>query len=304
VAQPIYSETRRVEVEPGVVIETRIGHGFRREGFEDLRDIITRHRRAWAQKHLQDYLRRRAEYYVRAAARVFYTKSAERGGKPPTPKQFAKAAAVAADRWYGGDLAALYRVFGERSPVSPVRIRVVPEDIEGFVARVYAALGGVEVRPSPESFEQAARERHSSEISDNRNKAQLANKALEYLRLEETLGRPPTLKEFGRSGFEYRAAEAGLGTEAEIAWSRYERIIRDALAGTEGTSQDDDSNEQRSTSRAQRGKEPHETIESPAGQPANHESEAGGLRQTFDAATQRQPESRQEASWWRRLFGR
>ena len=209
--QTIYNETRKVEIEPGLVIETSMGHGSRREGFENLRDIITRHRRAWAKKHLQDYLRERAENDVRESARLFYVKSAKRGGKPPTPKQFTRTAAVPTDRWFGGDVSALYRAFGERSPVAPVRVRVVPEDVESFVARVYAALGGVEVATSPESFDQASREEHSREISDNHNKAELANKALEYLRLEETFGRPPTVKEFGKGSFEHRAMEADLG---------------------------------------------------------------------------------------------
>lgn len=302
--QPTHTETRKVEVEPGLVIETSIGHGSRREGFENLRDIITKHRRAWAEEHLQGYLRKRVENDVREAARVFYVKSAERGGKPPTPKQFAKTAEVPANRWFGGDVAALYRAFGERSPVSPVHVRVVPEDIEGFVARVYEALGGVEVAPSPEGFDQASREKHSHEVSDNHNKAQLANKALEYLRLEEALGRPPTLKEFGKGGFEYRAAEAGLGAEAEVAWTRYERIVRDALAaGTEDAPRDDGEQE-RDASRAHYGKRPHEPNESLAGKPADQESEAGVPRQTFDTATRRQPEGGRETSWWRRLFGR
>jgi hypothetical protein len=302
--QPIHTETREVEVEPGLVIETSMSHAFRREGFENLREVVTRHRRAWANEYLQRYLRKRAENDVLEAARVFYVKSAERGGKPPMPKQFVKTAEVPANRWFGGDVAALYRAFGERSPVSPVRVRVVPEDVESFVARVYEALGGVEVAPSSEGFDQASREKHNREVSDNHNKAQLANKALEYLRLEEALGRPPTLKEFGKGGFEYRAAEAGLGAEAEVAWSRYERIVHDALTET-GDTLRDDSEQERNASRAQYGNRPHEPKESPAGQPADQESEAGGERQMFDTATQRQSESRREtSSWWQRLFGR
>jgi len=301
--EPIYTESKVVEVEPGLVIQTSMGHGSRREGFEDLRDIITRHRRAWAEQHLQKYLRTRAENDVREAARVFHVKSAERGGKPPTPKQFARTAVVPANRWFGGDVAALYRAFGERSPISPVRVRVVPEDVEGFVARVYTALGGVEVASSPEGFDQASREEHSREISDNHNKAQLANKALEYLCLEESLGRPPSLKQFGKAGFENRAAEAGLGTEVEVAWTRYERIVRDALTGT-GEVTRDDSNQERNVSRMQRGKGPHETERSPAAQPADQKNEAEGPRKVSDSATQRQPESRKEKAWWRRLFER
>lgn len=302
-AQPAYTETRKVEVEPGLVIETSMSRGSRREGFENLRDVITRHRRAWAEEHLQCYLRKRAENDVREAARVFHVKSAERGGKPPTPKQFAKTAAGPADRWFGGDVAALYRAFGERSPASPVRVRIVPEDVESYVTRVYATLGGIEVNPSSEGFDQASREKHRLEVSDNHNKAQLANKALEYLRLEEALGRPPTLKEFGKGGFEYRAAEAGLGTEAEVAWTRYERIVRAALAGT-GEALRDDGEQERNASRAQYGKRPRETAEPFVGQPAGQASEAGDPRQTFNTTTRRQQESRQEKSWWRRLFER
>lgn len=303
--QPIYNETRKVEIEPGLVVETSMGHGSRREGFENLRDVVTKYRRAWAKEHLQDYLRKQAENDVREAARIFHIKSAKRGGKPPTPKQFVRTAAVPTDRWFGGDVSALYRAFGERSPVSPERVRVVPEDIEGFVARVYEALGGVKVASSPEGFDQASREKHSREISDNHNKSELANKALEYLRLEETFGRPPTLKEFGKGSFEHRAAEAGLGTETEVAWTRYERIVRDALiAGTEDASRDD-KDQERDNGHAQYSNRPHETNESPGRQPADQESEADSQRNVPDTATQYQPEGgRETSSWWRRLFGR
>jgi hypothetical protein len=129
-----------VEVEPGLVIGTSMCSGSRKEGFEKLRDIVSKHRRAWAEEHLHSYLRKRAENDVREVARVFHVKSAERGGKPATPKQFARTAAVPSDRWFGGDLAALYRAFGECALVSPVRVHVLPEDVEGFLAHVYAAL--------------------------------------------------------------------------------------------------------------------------------------------------------------------
>ncbi len=300
--EPIYTENKEVEVEPGITIETSIGHGSRRESFEGLRDIITRHRRAWAQEHLRGYLRKRAENDVREAARVFHVKSAERGGKPPTPKQFAKTAAVPTNRWFGGDVAALYRAFGERSPVTQVRVRVVPEDAEGFVARVYAALGGVEVGPPPKGFDQAAREEHTRKISENHNRAELANKALEYLRLEEALGRSPTLKEFGKGGSEHRAAEAGLGVEAEAAFTRYERIIRDAFAGSHDIPRGEGKQEC-DTVRARYGKSPLET-NNPPGQPAVGKTEPEGSPQRLDNATQRQPEDGQESTWWRRLFGR
>ena len=153
--------------------------------------------------------------------------------------------------------------------------------------------GGV---PPPEGFDQASRDRHRAEVSDNYNKAQLANKALEYLRLKEALGRPPTLKEFSRGGFEHRAAEAGLGAEPEVAWTRYERIICDALAETRSVFPDD-IEQARGAGLTQHGKEPYETNEFPAGQPTYHKSEADDLRQGSDTSTQRQPESTQEMSW-------
>ncbi|MDP9475907.1 MAG: hypothetical protein M3R38_09510 [Actinomycetota bacterium] len=301
--QPTSTETREVEVEPSLTIETTTSHGSRREGFEGIRDAITKHRRAWAEEHLQEYLRKRAENDVREVAKVFHTKSAERGGKPPTPKQFAKAAAVPANRWFGGDVAALYRAFGERSPVSPVRVRVVPVDVEGFVARVYRALGGVEVTPSPKRFDRASMEEHSREVSDNHNKVELAHKALEYLHLEETLGRAPTLKEFGRSSFEHRAGEAGLGAEVEATWTQYELIVRGALTGT-GGAPCDDGKQGHGAGRAQHDERPHEANESPAKQLGDQDNEARSPRQPFDTATQRPTDGEQEKSWWRSLFGR
>jgi hypothetical protein len=198
-------------------------------------------------------------------------------------------------------LAALYRAFGERAPVSPVRVRVVPEDVEGFVAHVYAALGGIEVSASSDGFDQQSRERHSRDVSDNYNKAELANKALEYLRLEEGFGRPPTLKEFGKGGFEYRAAEAGLGTEAEAAWGRYERIIRDALAGP-ADAPGDGGELERGAGHTHYGKGLPETDRSTSRQPVDGDDIAEDPSETFGTETQRQPGSRQERSWWRRLF--
>ncbi len=301
--RPAHTETQEVEIEPGITIETTTSRGSRREGFEGIRDVVTKYRRAWAEEYLRGYLRKRAENDVREAARIFHTKSAERSGKPPTPKQFAKAAAVPANRWFGGDVAALYRAFGERSPISPVRVRVVPEDVEGFVARVYRTLGGVEATPSPKRFDRTSMEEHSREVSNNHNKAELANRALEYLRLEEALGRAPTLKEFGKGSFEYRAAETGIGAVAEAAWTRYERIIRGALAGTEDAPRDN-RKQGRGASRAQHGERPHQTTEPPAGRAIYQKNVAESPRQPFDNATKRKTDGGQERSWWQRLFGR
>ena len=120
--ESIYGETQQIEWESGITTETQEFIGISREGFERLRDVITKYRRAWAQKHLDAYLRTRAESNVREAALTYHRKTAERGGKPPTPKQFAGVAAWVANRWFGGDISALYQAFGEKSPVSPKRV--------------------------------------------------------------------------------------------------------------------------------------------------------------------------------------
>jgi len=117
--EPIYGETQYIEGELVSIPDPQEFIGYRREGFERLRDVVTKYRRAWALKHLDAYLRTRAESDVREAARTYYRENAERGGKPPTPKQFAGAAAWVTNRWFGGDISALYQAFGEKSPVSP-----------------------------------------------------------------------------------------------------------------------------------------------------------------------------------------
>jgi hypothetical protein len=96
---------------------------------------------------------------------------------------------------------------------------------------VYAALGGVEVGSYSRAFDEKEREEHLRKFDENRSKFGLATLALHYLRLEEALSRPSTLKEIGTSKFEYRAEEAGLESGLEDAWVRYEQVVREVLAG-------------------------------------------------------------------------
>ena len=226
--EPAHVEERETEIEPGITFTSSISRGSWREGFETLRDVVTEYRRRWAECHLDAYLRTRAEGDVRGAAEHYHKKMAERGGKPPTAKQFAKVALEPTNRWFGGDVAALYRAFGERAPVSPERVRRVPADPEAFVRRVYSALGGVEVGPYPDDYTKY--EEHGRKIRENYDKAELANMALDYLRLEEALGTPPTLQQLGKSRFANRA-ETAFGGEVEGAWDRFKGIIHDVLSG-------------------------------------------------------------------------
>jgi hypothetical protein len=88
--------------------------GSRRVGFERLRDIITRYRRAWVEQYLDAYLRARWETEIREASRLHAQAIAEKG-KPPTPKQFARHVVTATSHWFGGDLSVHFKTHVEES---------------------------------------------------------------------------------------------------------------------------------------------------------------------------------------------
>jgi hypothetical protein len=180
--------------------------GYRRAGFERLRDTVTRYRRAWTAAYFEAYLRARWETELRETARE-YNKLFEVKRKAPTMKQFGKFAAEPTNRWFGGDVSQLYRALGEKSPVSPVRRRHLHEPPAQFAQRVFTAIGGV-----PTSWEQLSstivgrdREKQDAAWRAHRDRVKLASISLKYVQLREALDRPPTLKEFGPSSFYYLA---------------------------------------------------------------------------------------------------
>ncbi len=87
--EPTKVDTTSVEVSPGTSFEMTLSTTMRRPGFEGLRDIITRHRRAWAERYLASYLKARWDGELRLAAR-HHAEAIAAKGKPPTAKQFAK----------------------------------------------------------------------------------------------------------------------------------------------------------------------------------------------------------------------
>ncbi len=113
--QQLWAQQERHEVTAGVTLTIGMGGGTRREGFEILRDVVTQHRRNWAQRHLDEYLHHRWDSELREVAREHSRRVAARG-KPPTLKQFASFAATAANHWFGGDLGAVYAAVGEPAP--------------------------------------------------------------------------------------------------------------------------------------------------------------------------------------------
>ncbi len=292
----------RIELGSGLTLEMSFSVGSRREGFEILRDVITEHRRSWAKEHLRGYLSRRAEGDVRGAAEAFHRMAHERSGKAPTARQFAKTATGPTNRWFGGDVSALYRSFGERSPVSPERARLVPEDTHAYVRAVYFALGGTEERPDQSGAEPEEADARFARAQRNRAILGLAQQALDYKQLEEAAGRPPSLKEFGRGRFE-RRSRGLLGEDPDAAYLAFERLVADAVRSLRsheicgGSAVD--------VPRGEPTAEDRVPIASPPADPRPQERR--------DAATPREPNGRERSSetpegprrrWWQRLFGR
>jgi hypothetical protein len=202
------------QLEPEVGVTISMGGTQRREGFELLRDVVTRHRRAWAARHLDGYLHHRWDSELRQVSHE-YSRRLAAAGKPPTLRQFASIAAPAANHWFGGDLAALYAALGEQSPGRPARIDLLPGDPLVFVRAVYAAIGGGPPLPPEAAWQDHEAYQHQWELRG------LASEALRYLQLQEALDRPPTPKEFGAERFRWDQ----LGG-SEAGWARYETAIQ------------------------------------------------------------------------------
>jgi Protein of unknown function (DUF2510) len=221
----------------GLVITVSISLGLDDDEYEDdsrhvpfevLRDIVTKHRREWAERHLATYLRTQWETELRAVGHAYHRHAAKKG-KPPTAKQFAKAAAPAANRWFGGDLARVYGVIGVKAPDAPTRApRLVPEDPDTFARLLYERLRGRRYELPP-SWGEDQDERSQWNAFDG-----LAGLCVEYLQLEEALGEPPELKAFGRSKFQYRSEV--LGEDVDEAWDTYGRAVHAALEDYAGAS--------------------------------------------------------------------
>lgn len=213
--QQLWDREMTTEIAPGVSTTISMGGGSRRDGFEILRDVVTRHRRLWAGQHLDAYLHQRWESELTEAAREFSRRVAARA-KAPTIKQFASFASTAANHWFGGDLAALYAALGETAPAKPQRIDLLAGDPLAFVRRVFIDLGGVQLSKEA-AWEQ--RELYNQQWS----LARLATESLRYLQTSEALGRAPTPKEFGADRLRWDAF-----ADLESGWARFETVIESA----------------------------------------------------------------------------
>jgi hypothetical protein len=182
-------------------VTIQISRGSRRKGFETLRDIITYHRRRWAEQYLTGYLRARWESEVREAARQHNLLLHEKG--KVLIRQFVKIALKPTNHWFGGDISGLYRTIGEKAPLTPCRRCLIPEDRVSFVRLVARVLEGKLV-----------------------NHVSLASESLWYLQLEEALGRPPDLKEFGVRRLGWLGQE--ITQDADEVWRIYAQAVAEA----------------------------------------------------------------------------
>ena len=185
--------------------------------FEQLRDIVTRHRR-----HGPSTSRALSASSVgtelRAAGRTIT--DAPSGAKPPTLKQFAKFAAPETNPWFGGDITGAYAALGLKTPDRPRRAKpLVPRDPDGFATRLYERLRGEPYRHPPSWKEDNdERARHNEFTS-------LASLCVEYLQLQEALGeRPRTQDVRPLEVCEYRSSV--LSEDVDEAWRIYAEAVQ------------------------------------------------------------------------------
>jgi hypothetical protein len=207
---PVDDEKRSIISKLGITITLSIGFGTKRTGFEVLRDIVTRHRRTWTYRYFEQYLHVQWEHELRQAHREYNIQLQDRG-KIPTVKQFAKLAANPANHWFGGDISALYTAIGEKSPVTPQRRKLMPDDIPTFCDAVQHALqelvtqSGLEI-PQPPALH---------------NFKRMAEMCIGYIQLEEALGSPPRRQEFSLNDYYWPL----LGRNLDEAISVYGKAI-------------------------------------------------------------------------------
>lgn len=115
------------------------------EVFVRLRDIVSRHRKAWLEASLDKYLEESWKRDLEQASLAYRELEAGRG-KPPTAKQSYPKLAGAAKTWFGGDLSRLAGVLELAGPVAemPVSLsdRGLPGDMRTVRTRVNELLGG------------------------------------------------------------------------------------------------------------------------------------------------------------------
>ncbi|GAA4357502.1 hypothetical protein [Microbacterium rhizosphaerae] len=215
--QPTTDNTRTTEVAPGIAVTFSSSSGSTRTGFNYLRDVVAAHRAAWMNRHLDAYLEQAWRRPVRDVAHEFQRTVAAKG-KPPTHKQFASVGAKAATAWFGGSLEGLYGAIGERAPAPSVRIDATNGRATQIRDLVFSRLGGDTLRARADAGDIDAR----YEAIDLRYLTQRSEK---WIQLLETLGQPPTSKDFGAERTTWRP----LTGEPEQCFNQFSAAVQAAL---------------------------------------------------------------------------
>jgi hypothetical protein len=213
------SKLHELQLPDGRIGYRTTGGGQRRDGFEILRDVITRHRREWTRAYMASYLRHRWNHELSTVAHELHRLIAAKG-KAPTFREFARFATLAANHWFNGDLAGLYTAIGERAPAIPRRVDLLATTAHDFVNAVYAALGG-------ERYDELLRITDFPAADRFRQQSRLAAASIYYLQLTEALGRVPKPTEFGANRYEWDWA-GGL----DKGWHTYQHAIERARSAS------------------------------------------------------------------------
>ncbi|MGI8680002.1 MAG: DUF2510 domain-containing protein [Jatrophihabitans sp.] len=201
--EPLQDPGEPIDIGHGMSVTFSVGSGSRRAGFEILRDIVTRHRRAWAATHLDAALRVAWEAPLRELAETI-NKAVAAKGKLPTARQLAGLTAPVANSWFGGDLSATLAGIGEQPLAAQTDARLLPADRYAYALRVYTRLGGRQVATIQDASQ-----------NDSYRLLSLAANSPRLIQKQELLGVPPSAKE---GGFEnYNNWPDGLNYDTLLA---------------------------------------------------------------------------------------
>lgn len=221
--QSIETEKSSEDLSFGITITISSGN-TRRDGFESLRDIISRYRGQWTEKYLEQYLKTQWESQISVAANAFFLKMSDKGGKPPTVKQFTTAAALPTKNWFGGDISLLYTAIGEKVPFQPQKNLLMPEDKTAFVKKV------AELLPSRD-FNYFGRQ--AGEYIQKQSVQELAIKSLSFIQIYEATQNFPTLQDFNTK---FKQNSPVLHEDENQAWEIYSSAIQKALQAGKSSS--------------------------------------------------------------------
>jgi len=216
----------------GITVEVSSSGSDRvkRPGFERLRDVITRHRRAWAYQTLEPWLEHRWQTDLRAAAEAF-NRTLLAKGKPPTVRQCINASQPALDRWFGGDIRQLLGAIGQQAPAgTPANERRLPLDPYTFGKAVERALGGG--LPEPDMTDWPGEDRKTlaefrAARDHNSARYYAAFAAYRYVQAWEALGERPSMKQVKEGK---QSASFLNRDDPEGAWAQLEDAILKVLA--------------------------------------------------------------------------